>query len=192
MNYTSGDITLETVNVKQDFGAPLPDFTLAGLNGTDVTLSEALRDKKGAVVIFWSSTCSHCVRYDKTLNTFAERHPDLAFFVLASRQGETAEDVKKAAKERNITFPIILDPMGKVAGKWYTQQTPRAFLLDKEARLLYRGAIDNFKYPEDAEYLGYLEPAIEQFLAGEPIGRTETASFGCAIQSVYYILPRSL
>jgi peroxiredoxin len=183
---------LETVNVIQDFGAPLPDFTLTGLDGKEVTLSVALTEKKGAVVVFWSSTCSHCVRYDKILNTFAERHPDLAFFVLASRHGETADDVKKAAKERKITYPIILDPMGKVAAKWYTHQTPRAFLMDSEGRLLYRGAIDNFKYPEDPEFLGYLEPAIENFQAGEPLTRNETASFGCAIQSVYYILPRSL
>ncbi len=180
------------MNVKQDFGAPLPDFTLKGLDGVDVNLATAMEGKKGGVVIFWSSTCSHCVRYDQTFNTFPERHPDLAFFILASRHGETADDVKKAAKERKITFPVLLDPMGKTAAKWYTQQTPRAFLFDADLRLLYRGAVDNFKYPEDPEYLGYLEPAIDNFLAGEPIGRTETASFGCAVQSVYYILPRSL
>jgi hypothetical protein len=58
--------------------------------------------------------------------------------------------------------------------------------------LLYRGAIDNFKYPGDPEYLAYLDPAVNSFLAGEPIARKETASFGCAIQSVYYILPKPL
>ena len=58
--------------------------------------------------------------------------------------------------------------------------------------LLYRGAIDNFKFPEDSDYQAYLEPAIASFLAGQPIARQETASFGCAIQSVYYILPNPL
>ena len=57
---------------------------------------------------------------------------------------------------------------------------------------LYRGAIDNFKYPEDNEYEAYLEPAIEQMLAGKPIARPEVPSFGCAIQSVYYTIPRPL
>ena len=43
-----------------------------------------------------------------------------------------------------------------------------------------------------AEHIAYLDPAISQFLAGEPLIRTETASFGCAIRSVYYILPKAL
>lgn len=183
---------METVNVKQNFGEPLPDFTLRTLGGEEVSLHTSLAGKKGGVVMFWSSTCSHCVRYDQTFNAFALKHPDFAFFVLASRHGETQEAIRKAAKERSITFPITLDPMGKTAALWYTQQTPRAFLVDAEAKLLYRGAVDNFKYPEDPEYLPYLEPAIADFLAGKPVARTETASFGCAIQSVYYILPRSL
>ncbi|HXJ39675.1 MAG TPA: redoxin family protein [Bryobacteraceae bacterium] len=183
---------MENVNEKQAFGHPLPDFTLRDLAGSEVNLASALRGKKGAVVVIWSSTCSHCVRYDGYFNKFSENHPDLAFIALASRHGETAESVKKAAKERGIQFPIALDPGGTVAAQWYTNQTPRAFLVDKEARLLYRGAVCNFKYAEDPEYVPYLEPAIADLLAERPVARTETASFGCAIQSVYYILPRSL
>lgn len=183
---------MQNVNEKQFFGQPLPDFTLRNLAGAEFSLTAALEGKKGAVVIFWSSTCSHCVRYDQTFNAFAANHPDFAFFVLASRHGETPEAIRKAVKERGITFPLLHDPMGKVASLWYTQQTPRVFLLDNEGKLLYRGAVDNFKYPEDPEYIGYLEPAIDDYLAGRPVARTETASFGCAIQSVYYILPRTL
>jgi hypothetical protein len=56
---------------------------------------------------------------------------------------------------------------------------------------LYRGAIDNYKYAGDPEYVPYLEPAIAQFLSGSAITRQETASFGCAIQSVYYNLPKA-
>ena len=91
-----------------------------------------------------------------------------------------------------MIFPLLHDASGAVARQWYTQQTPRAFLIDPDKNLFYRGAIDNFKYPEDSEYQAYLEPAIASFLAGEPIARKETASFGCAIQSVYYILPKPL
>ena len=64
--------------------------------------------------------------------------------------------------------------------------------MDAGRVLLYRGAIDNFKYPGDPEYVGHLETAISEFLAGQPVKRTETSSFGCAIQSVYYTLPKHL
>jgi hypothetical protein len=38
--------------------------------------------------------------------------------------------------------------------------------------------------------VAYLEPAIDQFLSGKAIERNEIPSYGCAIRSVYYTLPR--
>jgi hypothetical protein len=58
--------------------------------------------------------------------------------------------------------------------------------------LQYRGAIDNFQFHADPDYAAYLEPAIEDLLAGRPIAQPETPSFGCAIQSVYYRLQKIL
>lgn len=178
---------------KQKFGEVLGDFSLQQIRtGTKLSLSQALAGKKGAVVVFWSGVCSHCVRYDPYLKAFENRHPELSLIAVASRHGETPESIQTAVTERGLNFSMVHDAGGKIAAEWYTQQTPRAFLMDARRNLLYRGAIDNFKYPEDPEYVGYLEPAIGQFLKGEPIARTETASYGCAIQSVYYILPRAL
>jgi peroxiredoxin len=144
------------------------------------------------VVVFWSETCSHCNRYDTYLNEFTAKHPELGLVAIASRQGETVEKIRTTVSDRKLRFPILHDADGSIARQWYTQQTPRVFLLDSERHLLYRGAIDNFKYAADPEYQAYLEPAIEAYLAGRPIERSETASFGCAIQSVYYLLPKNL
>ena len=112
--------------------------------------------------------------------------------MLASRSGETPEMIHATATERELQFPILQDTGSALARAWFTQQTPRVFLLDPSRKLLYRGAIDNFKYPEDPQYEAYLEPAIGDLLAGKPVARKETASFGCAISSVYYILPKAL
>jgi len=168
------------------------DLTLSNVRGGSQSLGEFLRAKKGAVVIFWSCICSHCVRYDRYLSTFNETHPDLSLLAIASRKGETAQQIGDSTARRNLRFPILHDPDGSVASRWFTQQTPRAFLIDANRKLLYRGAIDNYKYPDDPNYVAYLEPAIKEFLAGQPLSRKDTASFGCAIQSVYYILPKQL
>jgi len=170
----------------------VPEIELPSIRGGSRTLSSFLEGKKGAVVVFWSETCSHCIRYDSFLNGFSARYSDLGMVAVASRQGENLDQICVTADRRNLSFPILYDSGGTVAAQWFTQQTPRVFLIDPLKRLLYRGAIDNFKYPEDPEYQGYLEPAIEAFLAGKQIERSETASFGCAIQSVYYILPKPL
>ena len=79
-----------------------------------------------------------------------------------------------------------------MAAQWFTQQTPRAFLIGADQSLQYRGAIDNFRFPDDPDYVAYLEPAISDLLGGRPIAQPETPSFGCAIQSVYYQLQKIL
>ena len=177
-------------NNSQKIGEPIDDFSLQRTTGETVSLSERLEGKSGGVVVFWSGICSHCVRYDAYLNTFQARRPELGFIAVASRHGESLEAIIKQMAERKLTFPILLDPGGKIAAKWQAQQTPRAYLLDGRRAVVYRGAIDNYKYPDDPEHLEYLEPAIDQFLRGVPLTRHETASFGCAIQSVYYQLQK--
>ena len=170
----------------------MPEILLPDLDGTVRNLGSFLEGQKGVVVVFWSETCSHCIRYDGYLNTFRQRHPEIAIVAIASRHGENPQQIRTTVAARNITFPILYDSGGTLAREWFTQQTPRVFLIDAQRRLLYRGAIDNFKYPEDPEYIPYLEPAVESFLAGKPLERTETASFGCAIESVYYVLQKAL
>jgi peroxiredoxin len=181
-----------SATAKQEIGAPVSEFNLTVIDGGQVSLQALLKGKKGAVVVFWSGVCSHCVLYDQYLSGFAQQHPEIGLVAIASRHGETPDEIRAVVTKRKLTFPLLHDPGGRVAGQWSTQQTPRAFLIDSNGVLLYRGAIDNYKYPEDPEHVLYLEPAISQFLAGVPLTRTETASFGCAIQSVYYILPKAL
>jgi thiol-disulfide isomerase/thioredoxin len=177
---------------RQEIGRPVPEIVLPALDGTERKMDSFLAGKKGLVVVFWSETCSHCVRYDSYLNTFVERHPEIGLLAVAARRGEGLQEIRTAAAERRLRFPILHDAEGYAARQWFVQQTPRAFLIDAGRRLLYRGAIDNYKYPEDPEYAAYLEPAITAFLSDKPIERAETASFGCAVQSVYYILPKAL
>lgn len=177
----------------QEMGQPVADFSLSSIDGSgEQSLSGYLHGKKGAVAVFWSAICTHCVRYDRYFNSFSDLHPQLGFVAIASRYGETRAQMQAAIGARKLHFPILLDPSGAIARQWRSQQTPRCYLLDTDRRLLYRGAIDNFKLPGDNEYLAYLEPAVAAFLAGEPIARAETASFGCAIQTVYYQLPKQL
>jgi hypothetical protein len=178
---------------KQEIGQPVLPFRLPLLDGGGSrSLEEVLVGKRGALITFWSSVCSHCVRYDRYFNGFAQAHPELGFTAIASRVNETAAQMLSAMHERGLSFPILLDHGGTVARLWYSQQTPRCYLIDPDLRLMYRGAIDNFRMPREREYVAWLEPAITSFLAGETIARPETASFGCAIETVYFQLPPQL
>ncbi|HEX4346672.1 MAG TPA: redoxin domain-containing protein [Vicinamibacterales bacterium] len=180
--------------VEQKIGSVLPDVALplVAPAGGAWRLHDVAKQHRGVMLIFWSSVCSHCNRYDDYLNTFAARHPGVALTGIASRQGEAVDDVRKAMEARGLTFPMLYDAGSLIANQLFTQQTPRVFLVDAAATLRYRGAIDNFKYPEDHEFEPYLEPAVESMLAGSAIARPETPSFGCAINSVYYTIPKPL
>ncbi len=174
----------------------MEDFLLTEIQGgSAVSLAGLLSegsDLRGVAVVFWSSACSHCRRYDPYLNGFARDHPELGLVAIGARQTENATDLKRVIEQRRLRFPILHDPDLQVADSWEVAQTPRVFLLDRQLRLLYRGAIDNFKYPRDPEHQGYLEDAIADFLAGRPIDRAETPGFGCPTRSVYFELPKPL
>jgi hypothetical protein len=178
---------------RQQIGELIPGFVLPLLGGGgELGLTELLEDRRGALLVFWSASCAHCVRYDDYFNSFTSRHPELGFAAIASRVAETNQQMIAAARSRRLSFPILRDEGARIARLWLSQQTPRCYLLDESGRLRYRGAIDNFKASGDPERLEYLEPAIAQLLSGDPISRPDTPSFGCAIETVYYQLPKQL
>jgi peroxiredoxin len=181
---------MTNVQERQHIGCLMPDFTLPLLDGTNLSLQSFLAGRRAVVVVFWSGICSHCRRYDDYLNRLPETYPGLGLLVVASRQNESAPMLRATVVERGLRFLLLYDAERTVADAWLVQQTPRVFLLDPERRLIYRGAIDNFKYPADPDYVGYLNTAIAALLAGKMPPRVDMPSFGCPIKSVYYTLPK--
>src|SRR5579864_4976237 len=92
--------------VEQKIGSVLPnvELPLVAPGSGAWRLHDVARQHRGAMLIFWSSVCSHCNRYDEYLNTFAARHAGIAVAGIASRQGESEEDVSKAMAARGLTF----------------------------------------------------------------------------------------
>lgn len=174
------------METSQTFLQSVSDFQLSDLDGNVHTLRGLAHGQRGTAVIFWSGICSHCQRYDGWLNGFRGRHDGLRLVVIASRQNEDVDSIRRVAAQRGLQFPILVDSDRRVARTFQVEQTPRAFLLDGQLGLIYRGAIDNFKYPRDGAYEGYFEAAVADLMAGRPVERAETPSFGCPIESVYY------
>jgi len=51
---------------------------------------------------------------------------------------ESRSTVAEWAREKNVTFPILLDTNGEVTRQYSVIATPTAFLIDREGRLLGR------------------------------------------------------
>src|SRR5438128_2706379 len=100
----------------QHIGELMPAFRLPLLDGSgEKSLGHFLKDRRGALLVFWSGACAHCVRYDDFFNRFANRHPELAFAAIASRINETSEQMISATLDRGLTFPILKDEGARIA-----------------------------------------------------------------------------
>ena len=168
------------------------DFALPVVSGGTGRLSEHLAGKRGALVVFWSGVCSHCVRYDGYLNEFETRYPELAALAVAAREHESRAQLQAIRSQRKLVFPLLHDADRALAHRWFVRQTPTAFLIAADREVIYRGAIDNFKYPRDPAYEPHLDRAIAAFLNGTRPERAETPTFGCPLESVHYNLPKPL
>src|SRR5262249_25121897 len=88
------------VREKHEIGLAVADFSLPLISGEgERSLVDIASGKQGAVIVFWSGFCSHCVRYDDYLNRFSGRYPELALAAVASRYGESADQIQAIAAE---------------------------------------------------------------------------------------------
>ncbi|HSE64357.1 MAG TPA: thioredoxin family protein [Thermoanaerobaculia bacterium] len=165
-------------------GAAAPDFQLTTIDGKPFTLSSAAKDHK-AVVLMWISTqCPYSNAYNAQMkdlaNAFASK--GVLFVGINSNKTEDSAAVIAHAKANGHTFPIVKDPNNKVADLYDARRTPEVYVIDPEGKLRYHGRIT--ENHEDPASSPDLKNALDSFLAGKPIARTETKAFGCTIKRV--------
>ncbi len=128
---SSGVITdPDSLAVAPRAGSRAPDFSLTSLDGEMVRLS----DLRGRPVLlnFWATWCGPCRVEMPHIQERYERHsPDL--LVLAIDMDESAEIVAPFVSELGLSFPILLDPGGKVNGELYNVRGyPSSYFIDSE------------------------------------------------------------
>jgi hypothetical protein len=89
--------------------------------------------------------------------------------------------MKKRAQAKGFNFPYLHDPGQKVGRAYGATVTPEFFVLNRERKVVYMGAMDNNNNPARAQK-NYLEPAVEAALRGEKPAPAETAGRGCTIK----------
>jgi len=114
------------------------DFSLADLQGKTWALSQ-LRGKV-VLVNFWATWCPPCRKEMPDLQTLYNRFQDQGFVVLAISD-EDAGKVKPFVAERNVTYPVLLDPGRKVNELFQIEGIPKSFVYDRQGVLVAQ-AID--------------------------------------------------
>src|SRR5205085_115261 len=74
--------------------------------------------------------------------------------------------MKERAREAGFNFPYLYDPSQKVGRSYGATVSPEFFVLNKERKVVYQGAMDDNIEPKDVK-VNYLEPAVEAALKGK-------------------------
>jgi peroxiredoxin len=109
------------------------DFTLTDLQGK----AWHLADLRGKVVLvnFWATWCPPCRKEMPDLQALFDRYKDQGFVVLAI-SNEDAAKVQPFIVERNISYPVLLDPGDKVGHSFVVEGNPKSFVYDREGKLV--------------------------------------------------------
>jgi peroxiredoxin len=116
-------------------GQPLADFTFPDLEGRSVQLS-ALRGKVVFINI-WATWCPPCVEEMPTIQRLYEQLNGRGLEVLTiSIDALGAQVAAPFVRNYRLTFPVLLDPKGRIERLYRTGGVPESFIVDKRGRLV--------------------------------------------------------
>jgi peroxiredoxin len=169
---------------KLKVGDAAPQWT--GIVGTD-DKPHGLADFKEAKAVVIVFTCNHCpvaTAYQDRLVALQKDYKDKGVQVVAicvsKGPADDLDAMKKRAESAGFNFPYLYDPTQQVGRDFGAACTPHAFVLDKDRKLAYMGAIDDNVHADKAEK-HYIRAALDALLDGKTPDPAVTRQFGCAI-----------
>lgn len=167
-----------------EVGGPVAEFALTDLDGQPQTLAN-LRGEKGTLLIFIATRCPYSNAYNQRMETLHRDYAARGIRVVGinANRTEDADEVRRHAREKGLTFTILKDEGNRVADYFGASVTPEAYLLDPANVLRYHGRLDaSSDQPElNAQEL---RAALDALLGGGAIAHAGKKAFGCSIKRV--------
>ena len=116
-------------------GRPAPNFTLPGLDGKMVSLS----NYQGHVVLvnIWATWCPPCVDEMPSMERLYQELKDENFEIVAiSIDAMGAEAVAPFMEKNKLSFAALLDPEGTIKSVYQTTGVPESFIVNKKGILV--------------------------------------------------------
>jgi len=174
-------------NKKLSAGDAAPAWKdLPGTDGKKHSLAD-LKDKDVVVVVFTCNSCPVAEAYEDRLIDFTRKHAaaESKVALVAINVNTVPEDrldrMKERARAKGFPFPYLYDESQQTARDYGASYTPEFFVLDKERKVVYLGAMDDKTNPAEAT-VNYLAQAVEAALAGKKPEKAETLARGCMIR----------
>jgi len=112
-----------------------PNFTLKSIRGDNLKLSE----RRGEVIMlnFWASWCDTCKQGMPVLNDIYLRYRDEGFTLFSINIEKEPEKARKALRELQVSFPVLMDTTHEVSEKYEVDEMPSTYLIDRDGNLRY-------------------------------------------------------
>lgn len=169
---------------------PLMQVKMEDVSGSSFHLRE-LHQENGLLVIFSCNTCPFVLQWEDRYNELYNlcKANNIGMVLVnsneAKRDGDDSlEKMKEKAKEQGYLMPYVVDSDHVVADAFGARTTPHVYLFDRDAKLAYRGLIDDNGEDKNAVRKPYLINAINAMKAGRTIDPHVTKAMGCSIKRV--------
>lgn len=89
---------------------------------------------KPVLVHFWASWCSICRAEQGSIAALAQENPNV---ITVAMQSGKPEEVAKYLQEQGVVFPVVNDPLGRVASAWGVHAVPASFIVDPDGKIRF-------------------------------------------------------
>lgn len=156
---------------------------LDGADGKKHAFAE-FKDKDVLVVVFTCNSCPVAEAYEDRILAFAAANPNVGLVAINVNTGkdDALPAMKTRAAKKKFGFPYLYDPTQEIARKYGAKFTPEFFVLNKDRKIAYMGAMDDKSPPGEAK-AKHLEAAVKAAADGKKaeVGETSAAA-GCGIK----------
>lgn len=122
-------------------GQPFTDFTLPGINGDSIVLSDIVKNNKLTLVDFWASWCGPCRADMPEVVELYKAYHEKGLEILGVSLDNDAEAWKKAVSDMGMTWPqgshlVSWDCPARTTYK--VSAIPHTVLIDQEGKIVAR------------------------------------------------------
>ncbi|HEX3820455.1 MAG TPA: TlpA disulfide reductase family protein [Candidatus Sulfotelmatobacter sp.] len=109
------------------------DFTLSDIEGEEWHKQEL--HGKVVLINFWATWCAPCRKEMADLQNVFDQYSPRGLIVL-SISDEASAKVQPFIEQLGISYPVLLDPGGKVHALYHVEGLPRSFVFDRNGNLV--------------------------------------------------------
>lgn len=160
---------------------------LPAVDGKAYSLAD-FNDKSIVVITFTCNSCPTAVDYEARILALSKSLAKQNGILIAISSNDTTrapedgiDGMKAKAEKQKFDFPYLRDDGQKVARAYGATFTPEFFVLNKDRKIVYMGALDDTSPPAAAK-IHFVEEAIAAALAGKSPATAETVARGCTVR----------